>query len=340
MKIMVLGLALLLAFAFAASLSINDQIALRIREGENHTDVQFYALSSTYYLLFINCVPSVLLEEKGSELAAIETARIEDVLGEYIRRGYKGCNNETLDLNSSVLSVITQLSTRQIEAEGKMAALERSDVLRLQKDRWNGLQLKVHAYREVEFPVIEQKFIRLDELLFNLRRVKTRTSISRTSGDFDSDIFEAKLLLDNYGKALPYYFPAAAAYANASLAISNAKKRYGEDDPWLLVQSHSLTALDAELIALEKDLSAGFMPPPESFASVASKARELQRKAGRRGPQLPWYYSYIVGFFCLVILAILALFRLRPPRKIAEEDVPKIRSLLQKLRGIEQQEEE
>ncbi|MFH1750438.1 MAG: hypothetical protein ABH863_02045 [Candidatus Micrarchaeota archaeon] len=329
----------IILIAFAHSLSIGDQIVLYVREGGNQTSQRFYALGTSFHMLFINCIPVAILEESDGNLAAVDASRVEDLVGEYIRRGYMGCDNETMSLNASTLAIVTQAYSRQLESDGKRAAIEREDELRLLHDRWIGLEQKAHAYSDVEFVVVEQKFERLYEILLNLRRVKSRTAIDRLSSDFDLAFFETKSLVDEYEAALPHYLSAAAALSNTSLALKNAKKLYGEEDPWLKSLDHSFFALEADMTVNEKDLSAGIMPPIESYSQIILRAKEIRGKTGQRGPQLPAYYIYSLVALCAAILAIAVFLRLRPPKKIQEDDVPKIRKLLAKLRVIEEKEE-
>ncbi|MFH0971374.1 MAG: hypothetical protein V1835_02295 [Candidatus Micrarchaeota archaeon] len=330
----------LLFFQCAQALSVNDQLSLYFREGENRTYTNFFALNSSFYMLFSNCIPFSILEEGNGKLSMVDAARVEDLVGEYIRRGYYGCDNETLDLNFSTITIYAQFQSRQIEAEGKIAAIERQEDLKLLLDERDGLMLKVHALRDIDFAALESKIDSLSSILMNLRRVKSRASIQRLSSDFDSMRYDVQSLLAQYEKALPYYYPAAAAFANATMALRNAQKKYGGEDAWLKAQEHALLAVEAELTVLEKDLGAGNMPPAENFAAVSQKALELQKKMAQRGPLLPWYYIYGVLALCVIALSALVFVRLRTPKKIISEDVPKIHKYLQKLRGIEQQEEE
>lgn len=325
---------------FACALSINDQISLYVREGENRTAAEFFIGSDSLYFLFINCLPAAILVESNGELAPLEDSRTADMVAEYIRRGYKGCNNETLDLNSSVASILYQTSSRSIEARGKISSLDREEFLKLRKDQRKTLALKLNSERNIEFPLLDAKIDEMERHLANLRRVRSVPSIERLSSDFDRTDFEAKMLLENYEATLPYYYPAAMALSNASIAIRNAQKRYGEDDPWLISLSRQMLALEAELNALEKDMALGISPSASDFSSIALRAYEIQKKAGRRGPELPWYYVYSVVFLAFVLMAIAAFVKIRTPKKIVADDVPKIQKLLQKLRKIEQKEEE
>ncbi|MEK6954711.1 MAG: hypothetical protein AABX01_06890, partial [Candidatus Micrarchaeota archaeon] len=340
MRLLAFSLLALSLIALSWGLSIEDQLSLRIREGENQTAIPFFALGNSYYLQLINCVPATLLVEKNGDLLPVGSGKVQEAIGEYIRRGYLGCANETLEFNSTILSILTSMPNRQIEAEGKIAAIEREGDLRDLRSRWRGLYLQVRSYRELEFIVLDSKFDSLGERLLNLRRVKSRTSIDRLSMDFDSEFFEAKTLVDQYESVLPYYFPAVAAYFNATLALKNSQRAFGVENPYLKSVERSLYSLDADLNSLELDLAIGFAPPPESFAAIAMRANELQKKAGQQGPKLPWYYPYVIALFCLILIGMAAFLRMRPPKIIISQDVPKIQKLLSKLRKIEQQEEE
>ncbi len=329
-----------LLISSANALSISDQLSLYIREGENHTSAIFYALNSSYYLVFINCIPAIILEESYEELIPVEADEAEKLMAEYIRRGYKGCANETLELNSSTFSIIIQTPTRKIEASGKKAAIQREGFLYEIKIRKEQILGSIPAFRELEFVKLDSLIANMESDLLNLRRVKTETSIQRLSADFDSKEFEANSLLEEYGEILPYYYPAAAAISNVSVTIKNAQRVYGEDDAWLKSIEHKLLALEAELTAYEKDLIIGVFPPAERFSSIALRAHELRQKALQRGPLIPWYYIYAVLFLVIITVAATIYVKLRTSKKVTEEDVPRIHKLLKKLRGLEEQEEE
>jgi hypothetical protein len=291
-------------------------------------------------MLFINCIPTAILEEKNDQLYPAPESRVGDLVGEYMRRNYKGCNNETLDFNSSINSILYQMPSRYLQAEGKIAALEREAYVKNLKDQKTGIEIRLRGVREVNLVVLDSKIYELEEILKNLRKVKTERSIQMLSLEFDSKEFEAKELLRNYEKNLIYYYPAVAAFSNASIAIKNAKIRWGVEDEWVKNQARELMALDADLTILEKDIAIGNVPPAESFSAIQFKSMQLQQNALRRPNLLPPIYLYAIMFLTIVSVLAIIYIKLRTPKKVISEDVPKIRKLLAKLRGLEQEEEE
>ncbi|MFH1257336.1 MAG: hypothetical protein ABIG96_04225 [Candidatus Micrarchaeota archaeon] len=334
----------LLVFVFLLATSVlalttEDQISLYIRQNENHTVANFYALNSSFYLIFINCIPSVLLEEKD-DLYPVPPTMVEDVIGEYIRRGYRGCDNETLGLNFSAISIITQLEPRLIEANGKRAAFEREGSLTELKAIRQDFIIKTRQFREVEFVKVDGDLSNMESNLLNLRRVKSQASIDKLSESFDLKDAGLRDLFMRYDRIMPYYYPAAAVFINATVALKAAQKHYGEQDEWLTQQSRDLMVLEYQLSNYEKDLAIGEMPSPESFVLISLKADSIKSNINRRPPLFPPIFIYIAAAVCIIALAVAIYYRLRSPKKIAEEDMPKIRKLLAKLRLVEQKEEE
>ncbi len=332
---------LLFLAALLSGLSIGDQLSFYVRESENSTSTYFEAKNSSFHLVLINCIPAVILEQQYDTLYPISENRIEDLTAEYIRRDMRGCNDEVLDLNSSVFSITYQMPGRIIEAKGKAAAYERAVRLQDIVDQRNGLLIRINSLRpNVHLDVVSGKIARMEGILSNLRRVKTDSSIQKLSQDFDFTEYETALLLNNYEKTLPYYYPVAAAYSNISIAYSNVEKRYGEDDAYVRQLSRELLVLDADLTALEKDLEIGEMPPIGKFAAFSSKCDDYRKRVMQRPSLVPPLLVYVMMFACVLAAAAIGYLKLRTRKKIAEEDLPKIRKYLQKLRKVEQQEEE
>ncbi|MEK6843733.1 MAG: hypothetical protein AABY04_04540 [Candidatus Micrarchaeota archaeon] len=329
-----------LLFSSPIAYSIEDQLNFMVREGENKTSVEFGAQNSYYHLLFINCIPAVIVEQKGDELFAISENQIEDILAEYLRQGFRGCDNEVLDLNYSTLAILTQTPARLVEANGIRQSLDREETLQQLKNEKAQVESTLFIFNKFELVALNNKLDQMDGDLRNLRKVKTDTSIAHLSSDFDKTAFEAKTMLLGYQKILPYYYPAAAAISNASLAIDRQELAYGENDDWLKNQARDLLAIKSDLSSLEKDLAIAAEIDESQFSKIYLRATEIKEDAIRRPKLIPSVVTYLLILVILFSFAGAIYLKLRGTHKVKTEDIPKIKKLLDKLRKIEQKEEE
>ncbi|MBI5225350.1 hypothetical protein HY989_05775 [Candidatus Micrarchaeota archaeon] len=330
----------LLFSSFLQAYSIEDQLNFMVREGENKTSVEFGAQNGLYHMLFINCIPAAILEQRGDELLEVSPNQIEDLVAEYLRQGYRGCNNEYLDLNYSAIVIITQMPSRLIEAHGIRQSMDREETLQQLKNEKTQIEETLFKFNKFELVALNNKLNVMDDNLRNLRKVKTDASITYLSSEFDKSAFDAKTILKDYQKILPYYYPAAAAISNASLAIDRQKLAYGENDEWLTNQARELLALKSDLSSLEKDLAIGATIQDSQFSSIYLRAIEIRQNATRRPKLIPTIVTYFLIFVILLSFAGAIYVKLRGSHKVVKEDIPKIRKLLDKLRKIEQKEEE